>query len=120
MTFMNTYSLFSQNGGVSFRFGGADLIAFSSTSIYSYKPLVTPATGIGIQFGNGGGYMSKVGAGIGVYVSGTQKFKFDALEHTSLVPIVLPADAVEPMQAVTKQQLDALLARIEALEAKVK
>jgi hypothetical protein len=106
MNFTNTYSLFTGNGGVSFRFGATDLLAASSTGIYAYKPLITPATGIGIQFGNGGGYMSKVGNGIGVYTGGSQKFKFDSTEHTSLVPVVLPADPTTALQAATKQYVD--------------
>jgi hypothetical protein len=106
MNFTNTYSMFTGNGGVSFRFGASDLLAASSTGIYAYKPLITPATGIGIQFGNGGGYMSKVGTGVGVYISGSQKFKFDSAEHTSLVPVVLPADPTTALQAATKQYVD--------------
>jgi hypothetical protein len=106
MNFTNTYSMFTGNGGVSFRFGATDLLAASSTGIYAYKPLITPATGIGIQFGNGGGYMSKVGTGIGVYIGGSQKFKFDSAEHTSLVPVVLPADPTTALQAATKQYVD--------------
>jgi hypothetical protein len=106
MNFTNTYSMFTGNGGVSFRFGSTDLLAASSTGIYAYKPLITPATGIGIQFGNGGGYMSKVGTGVGVYIGGSQKFKFDSTEHTSLVPVVLPADPTTALQAATKQYVD--------------
>jgi hypothetical protein len=106
MSFMNTYSLFSQNGGVSFRFGATDLISFSSTGIYNYKPIYTPATGIGISFGTGGGYISKTGVGFSCYIGGAQRFSFDSTAHTSSVPIVLPADPTADLQAATKKYVD--------------
>lgn len=108
MSFMNTYSLYSQNGGVSFRFGATDLMAFSSTGLIAYKPYTTPATGIGIQFGSGGGYLSKGGsAGIGAYVGGALRWTFDTAAHTSTVPIKLPADPTDVLHAATKQYVDA-------------
>lgn len=106
MSFMNTYSMYSQNGGVSFRFGATDLVAFSSTGIFGYKPFITPATGIGIQFGNGGAYLSKTGTGIGAYCGGGLKWTFDTANHTSMVPIVLPADPSQPSHAATKKYVD--------------
>jgi hypothetical protein len=107
MSFMNNYSLFSQNGGVSFRFGAADLIAFSSVGIINYKPMTTPASGIGVQFGSGGGYLSKGGsAGIGAYIGGALRWTFDSTGHTSTVPIKLPADPVDLLHAAPKQYVD--------------
>jgi hypothetical protein len=106
MSFMNTYSLFSQNGGVSFRFGATDLISFSSSGIYNYKPIYTPATGIGISFGTGGGYISKTGLGFSCYIGGAQRFSFDSTAHTSSVPIILPADPTADLQAATKKYVD--------------
>ena len=107
MTFMNTYSLYSANGGVSFRFGVTDLIAFSSTGIINYKGMTTPASGIGVQFGSGGAYMSKVGTGIGVYAGGALRWTFDSAGHKSTVPIELPGDPTLSLQAATKQYVDA-------------
>jgi hypothetical protein len=107
MSFMNTYSLFSANGGVSFRFGATDLIAFSSTGIINYKALTTPASGIGVQFGSGGGYLSKGGTGgIGMYAGGQLRWTFDSAGHKSTVPIELPADPTLALQAVPKQYVD--------------
>ena len=110
ISFINTYSLFSANGGVSFRFGATDLMAFSSSSVIAYKPLITPATGPGVQFGSGGAYMSKTGTGAGVYAGGALKWTFDTASHTSMVPIVLPADPQQPSHAATKQYVDSAVA----------
>jgi hypothetical protein len=106
MNFTNTYSMFTGNGGVSFRFGATDLLAASSTGIYAYKPLITPATGIGIQFGNGGGYFSKVGTGIGAYVGGALRWSFGTTEHSSTLPIALPGTPTAPAHAATKKYVD--------------
>ncbi len=106
LAFPNTYSLFTANGGVSVRFGATDLIAFSSTMVTSYKSIVTPATGVGIQFGSGGAYLSKVGTGIGAYCGGSLRFTIDSTAHTSTVPVVLPADPTSDLQAATKQYVD--------------
>ncbi len=131
MTYPSGYSMFAATGGVSFRAGTTDLIAFSSTGIYAYKPFVTPTSGPGISFGAGGGYFSKVGQGIGAYIAGAQKFLFDGALHTSANPIKLPADPVNPLEAATKQYVDAAVppaladtiaamqAEIEALRAEV-
>lgn len=110
ISFINTYSLFSANGGVSFRFGATDLMAFSSSSVIAYKPLITPSTGPGVQFGSGGAYMSKTGTGAGVYAGGALKWTFDTASHTSMVPIVLPADPQQPSHAATKQYVDSAVA----------
>lgn len=107
LSFMNTYSLFTANGGVSVRYGATDLMAFSSTLLTCYKAIVTPATGVGIQFGSGGAYLSKVTAGIGAYVANGLRFTLGSTEHTSTIPIVLPADPTAPLQAATKQYVDA-------------
>jgi hypothetical protein len=107
MNYTNTYSMFTANGGVSFRFGAADLISFASNGIYATKPIYTPASGVGIGFGVGAGYMSKVGQGIGAYIAGAQKLLLDVSLHTSANPIQLPADPVAPLQAATKQYVDA-------------
>lgn len=119
MSFANNYNMYNANGGWSIRNGITDLIAVATTGIYAYKPYVTPSSGIGIQFGSGGGYMSKVGQGVGVYVAGAQKFLLDVSVHTSSNPIALPADPTSPLHAATKQYVDLLEARIAALEAKV-
>jgi hypothetical protein len=109
MNYTNTYSMFTATNGVSFRFGAADLVAFANNGIYAYKPIYTPSSGVGISFGVGGGYLSKLGQGIGAYVAGALKFTLDSAAHTSTVPVVLPADPVAPLQAATKQYVDAAI-----------
>jgi hypothetical protein len=107
MSFMNNYSLFSQNGGVSFRFGAADLIAFSSVGIINYKPMTTPASGIGVQFGSGGGYLAKGGTnGIGAYIGGQLRWTFGSTEHMSTLPIAVSAEATAVNHLVTKSYVD--------------
>jgi len=114
MNYANTYSMFTATGGVSFRFGATDLMAFSSSAVYSYKPLITAATGVGVQFGTGGAYMSKVSTGIGVYVSGALKWTFDGTTHTSMNPIALPGMPTATSHATTKQYVDDAIAAIQA------
>jgi hypothetical protein len=111
MNFTNTYSMYSANGGVSFRFGATDLIAFSSTGIIAYKGITTPASGIGVQFGSGGGYFSKGGTGgIGAYIGGALKWVFDGAVHTSMNPIALPGTPTSAAHATTKQYVDDAIA----------
>jgi hypothetical protein len=109
MNYTSGYSMFTATGGVSFRAGTIDLISFASNGIYATRPIYTAATGVGVGFGVGAGYMSKVGNGIGVYTAGAVRWTFDTTAHTSYVPIVLPADPVAPLQAATKQYVDAAI-----------
>jgi hypothetical protein len=115
MNFANTYSMYNANGGVSFRFGATDLIAFGSTAITAYKGITTPASGIGIQFGTGGGYLAKGGTnGVGVYIGGALKWTFDGSTHTSINPIALPGTPTAPAHATTKQYVDDAIAAVPA------
>jgi hypothetical protein len=114
MNFTNTYNLYSANGGVSFRFGATDLMAFNSSSVIAYKGITTPSTGIGIQFGSGGGYLSKSGTGIGAYIGGAFRWSFGTTEHTSTLPIVLPGTPTAPDHAATKQYVDDAVAATPA------
>jgi len=98
--------MYSANGGVSFRFGTTDLMAFNSSSLVAYKGITTPSTGIGIQFGSGGGYLSKSGTGIGAYIGGAFRWSFGTAEHTSTLPIVLPGTPTAPDHAATKSYVD--------------
>jgi hypothetical protein len=115
MNFTNTYSMYSANGGVSFRFGATDLIAFSSSAVTAYKGIVTPASGIGVQFGTGGGYLAKGGTnGVGVYIGGALKWTFDGSTHTSVNPIALPGVPTAANHAATKQYVDDAVAAVPA------
>jgi hypothetical protein len=109
MNYTSGYSMFTATGGVSFRAGTIDLISFASNGIYATRPIYTAATGVGVGFGVGAGYMSKVGQGIGVYTAGALRWTFDTTLNTSTLPVVLPADPVAPLQAATKQYVDAAI-----------
>ena len=103
----STYNIFGANGGVAIRYGTANIVNFTATSAGFIQKITTPGTGQGVEFGSGGGYLSKVGTGIGAYCGGQQRLLIGAAEHTSSVPIVLPAAPTAPLQAATKQYVDA-------------
>jgi hypothetical protein len=103
----STYNIFGANGGVAVRFGNANIVNFTSTGATFTQKITTPGTGQGVEFGSGGGYLSKVGTGIGAYCGGQQRLVIGATEHTSSVPIVLPADPTTALQACPKQYIDA-------------
>jgi hypothetical protein len=103
----STYNIFGANGGVAIRYGNANIVNFTATSAGFVQKITTPGTGIGVEFGSGGGYLSKVGTGIGAYVGGQQTLVIGAAEHTAKVPILLPADPTTALQAAPKQYIDA-------------
>jgi hypothetical protein len=102
----STYNLFGANGGVAIRYGNANIVTFTATGSTFIQKITTPGTGQGVEFGSGGAYMSKVGTGIGVYAGGQQRWTFDSTKHKSLVPIELPADPVNALEAAPKQYVD--------------
>ncbi len=103
----STYNIFGANGGVAVRYGNANIVNFTSTGASYTQKITTVATGVGVEFGSGGGYLAKVGTGIGAYCGGQQRLLIDATAHTSSVPIVLPGDPTAALQAVPKQYVDA-------------
>jgi hypothetical protein len=102
----STYNMFGANGGVAIRYGNANIVTFTATGSTFIQKITTPGTGQGVEFGSGGAYMSKVGTGIGVYCGGQQRWTFDSTKHKSLVPIELPADPVNALEAAPKQYVD--------------
>ncbi len=102
----STYNIFGANGGVAVRYGNANIVNFTATGASFTQKITTPGTGIGVEFGSSGAYMSKVGTGIGVYAGGQQRWTFDSTKHKSLVPIELPADPVNALEAAPKQYVD--------------
>lgn len=102
----STYNLFGANGGVAVRYGNANIVNFTATGASFTQKITTPGTGQGIEFGSGGAYLSKVGTGIGVYSGGQQRWTFDSTKHKSLVPIELPENPVNALEAVPKQYVD--------------
>ena len=102
----STYNVFGASGGVAIRYGNSNIVNFTATTATFTQKITTPATGLGLEFGSGGGYLSKVGTGFGFYAGGQQRFKVDDVLHTSLVPIKLPADPTDPLHAATKQYVD--------------
>ena len=103
----STYNIFGASGGVAIRYGNANIVNFTATGASFTQKITTPGTGIGVEFGSSGGYLSKVGTGIGAYVGGQLRWTFDAAAHISTVPIKLPADPTDVLHAATKQYVDA-------------
>jgi hypothetical protein len=121
LNFSATYGLFTAAGGVSFRFGANDIMAFSSTYVTSYKPIVTPGTGIGIQFGTGGAFIGRGANANEMIVSagGATRATFSSTAFTYAVPIILAADPTADLEAATKKYVDTLEAKVTALEARI-
>jgi hypothetical protein len=103
----STYNIFGANGGVAIRYGTSNLVNFTATSAAFTQKITAPGSSQGVEFGSGGAYLSKVGVGIGAYCGGQQRLVIGATEHTSAVPIVLPADPTTALQAAPKQYVDA-------------
>ena len=121
MNFTATYGLFTAAGGVSFRFGANDIMAFSSTFVTAYKPIVTPVTGIGIQFGTGGATIGRGANANEMIISagGATRATFSSTAFTYAVPIILAADPTADLEAATKKYVDTLEAKVTALEARI-
>jgi hypothetical protein len=103
----STYNIFGANGGVAIRYGNSNIVNFTATSAGFVQKITTVATGVGVEFGSGGGYLAKVSTGIGAYCGGQQTLIIGAAEHTSRVPVLLPADPTTALQAAPKQYVDA-------------
>ena len=103
----SNYNVFGGTGGVAVRYNAANIVTFTATSANFAQKITTPGTGQGIEFGSGGGYLSKVGTGIGAYCGGAQVLSIGAAEITAKVPVLLPADPTVALQAAPKQYVDA-------------
>jgi hypothetical protein len=101
-----TYNVFGGSGGIAMRYGGANIATFTATGSTFIQKITTPATGVGLEFGSGGGYLAKVGTGFGLYVGGQQRMAVNDVLHTSSVPIKLPSDPTDPLHAAPKQYVD--------------
>jgi hypothetical protein len=102
----STYNVFGASGGVAIRYGNSNIVNFTATTATFTQKITTAATGVGIEFGSGGGYLAKVGTGFALYASGQQRMAVNDVLHTSSVPIKLPADPTDPLHAATKQYVD--------------
>jgi hypothetical protein len=101
-----TYNVFGGSGGIAMRYGNANIATFTATGSTFIQKITTPATGVGLEFGSGGGYLAKVGTGFGLYAGGQQRMAVNDVLHTSSVPIKLPADPTDPLHAAPKQYVD--------------
>jgi hypothetical protein len=104
----STYNIFGANGGVAVRYGNANIVTFTATGSTFIQKITTPGTGIGVEFGSSGGYLSKVGTGIGAYTGGGLRFTIDTSAISSTVPIAISVPATAANHAVTKSYVDAL------------
>ena len=102
----STYNVFGASGGIAIRYGNSNIVNFTATTATFTQKITTAASGLGLEFGSGGGYLAKVGTGFGFYAGNQQRFKVDDVLHTSLIPIKLPADPTDPLHAATKQYVD--------------
>jgi hypothetical protein len=104
----STYNIFGANGGVAIRYGNANIVNFTATGAAYTQKITTPGAGIGVEFGSSGGYLSKVGTGIGAYTGGALRFTIDTSAVSSTVPIAISVPATAANHAVTKSYVDAL------------
>jgi hypothetical protein len=102
----STYNIFGASGGVAIRYGNANVVNFTATGASFTQKLTTPGTGIGVEFGSSGGYLSKVGTGIGAYVGGAMRWSFGATEHMTTLPIASSAEATAANHLTPKSYVD--------------
>jgi hypothetical protein len=102
----STYNVFGASGGIAMRYGTTNIANFTATGTTFFQKITTPASGVGIEFGSGGGYLAKVGTGFALYAGGQQRMAVNDVLHTSSVPIKLPADPIDPTHAATKAYVD--------------
>jgi hypothetical protein len=106
----STYNVFGASGGIAMRYGTTNIANFTATGTTFFQKITTPASGVGIEFGSGGGYLAKVGTGFALYAGGQQRMAVNDVLHTSSVPIKLPADPSDPLHAAPKQYVDSKIA----------
>jgi hypothetical protein len=53
------YNVFGASGGVAVRSNNTNISNFTGANVTNFVPLVTPGTGIGVQFGSGGATLSR-------------------------------------------------------------
>jgi hypothetical protein len=85
------YNVFGASGGVAVRSNNTNISNFTGANITNFVPLVTPATGNGIQFGPGGATLSRGSAATKIAASGA---------------IELPTTAPAAGEAVRKDYVD--------------
>lgn len=103
-----SFSSYALTGGWAVRHNLTDIFVVTSGMVQANKQLVVPSSGAGLQFGAGGPFFSRAANGIGAYIGGILSFTIDNVEHKSTAPILLPKDPVNPLQAATKQYVDAM------------
>jgi hypothetical protein len=101
-----TYNVFGGGGGIAMRYANANIATFTATGSTFTQKITTPATGVGLEFGSGGGYLAKVGTGFAFYAGGQQRMAVNDVLHNSSVPIKLPSDPTDPLHAAPKQYVD--------------
>jgi hypothetical protein len=110
-----TYNMFGGSGGIAMRFGGSNIAIFSGSNTTFLQPIIASGTG-GLKFGSSGSALLRQGSSLSK-IATTGAFE-------------LPADPTAPLEAATKQYVDAgvtplldtialLEARIASLEAKL-
>jgi len=103
----STYNIFGASGGVAVRFGNANIVNFTSTGASYTQKITTVATGIGVEFGSSGGYLAKVGTGIGAYCGGGLRFTMDTTLISATVPVAMTAPITAANHLTPKSYVDA-------------
>jgi hypothetical protein len=85
------YNVFGGSGGVAVRSNTTNIVIFAGANITNLVPMVTPATGVGVQFGSGGVTLSRGSAATKIAFSGM---------------IELPTTAPAAGEAVRKDYVD--------------
>jgi hypothetical protein len=85
------YNVFGGSGGVAVRSNTTNIVIFAGANITNLVPMVTPATGVGVQFGSGGVTLSRGSAATKIASSGM---------------IELPTTAPAAGEAVRKDYVD--------------
>jgi hypothetical protein len=64
------YNVFGGSGGVAVRSNTTNIVTFTGANVTNFVPLITPATGVGVQFGVSGATLSRGSAATKIAASG--------------------------------------------------
>jgi hypothetical protein len=64
------YNVFGGSGGVAVRSNTTNIVTFTGANVTNFVPLITPATGVGVQFGVNGATLSRGSAATKIASSG--------------------------------------------------
>ncbi len=112
------YNVFGGSGGVAIRSNTTNLVTFASANVTYGVPMITPATGVGVQFGSAGATLSRGSAATKIAVNGMLELPTTVPVGQEAISKVYADGAYAPKVVVAdmQSQIDALKAEIATLK----